>query len=289
MSISPVTAHVKSGSSLSTHHNPMGPVQFNDTASADKIYKFIVGVDDGTPKLVTSEEASQLLRDPFAELILKKEKFPLTAREVINEFNGTKQDQNGLDRLDSFVIAEGGQIQWNESTKAMRREARFAFAIQIKGGIGPDALITTSTLVDSKKEFLQLMSWDPVNGAYNFYQRLNVFWIWSGNSFYAIDEKSRGKGPFSGHINGGPLMKELKIPWQHWNSMNAVIQKEAFAPNDPLQNSSFFADKKGGEKFEQFVRSGIHHWNASRIQKVLNSDVITIMPLMRQIVVLRQM
>lgn len=262
---------------------PMGPTHFDMTAEAHRIYKFIVGIDKDKPKQMTEEEANHSLQDPFANLLLKNGKFPLTAHEVIKDFQETSFHPKGLEKFHSFVIAEGGQILWNETTQRMDRSARYVFSMETKEGIGPDVLISTGTHVNSNTQFLQLMSWDPINKAYNFYQRLKAFWIWSGNSYHSLQPESRGKGPFSGHINGGPIMKELRIPWQHWNSMNAVITKEALDPLDPIQNSPYFSNKEGGDIFEKIIESGLHHWNTSRVDTALVRKSVNFDSFLRQL------
>jgi hypothetical protein len=276
----PLIAH------FSDKSGPMGPNVFDENADPKKIYRFIVGKDTLKPQSMSQDEADKWLKDPFAELLLKQNIFPLTANKVIEEFEKTKETQNGLKKFTVSHIAEGGQIPWNTATDKMNRTFRLVLALDVKGGIGTDVFISTGIDVDSEKQFLQLMSWDTTNRAFNFYQRLHSFWIWSGNSFHALETETRNKGPFSGHINGGPIMKELKIPWQNWSSMNAKISSIVLPPDHPFLKHRFFIDTTlftGGEQLEKIIKATIGHINNSRIRQINEGKVNNFDYFLRQI------
>lgn len=259
---------------LKRNDSPMGPTDFDPNANKTKIYKFIVGEDTHFPKVMSNDEANKWLNDPFAELILKKNLFPLTTNDLIKEFEKTQNTPHGLKKYSVFHIAEGGQIPQNAQTDKIDRTFRLVLALEtdqgIKKDVEADVLISTGTLIDSKEQFLQLMSWDTKHCAFNFYQRLNDIWVWSGNSFHSLESNTRAKGPFLGHINGGPVMKELKLPWQNWRSMDAQISPNIFPPDDPFVNHRFFKDPnlvKGGEIFEKIVEAAFGIWNDCRINQ----------------------
>lgn len=265
---------------------PMGPQLFDDNADHKKIYRFIVGKDSGKPQLMSEKEIDQWLKDPFAELLLKKNIFPLTANNLIEAFEKTKEEQNGLNIFTVSHIAEGGQIPWSEQTAKVNRTFRLVIALQIKNGVGTDVFVSTGIDVESDKQFLQLMSWDRTNQVFNFYQRLHSFWIWSGNSFHALDESTRNKGPFSGHINGGPIMKELKLPWQNWSSMNAIISLDILPKDHPNRNHRFLSDTKllaRGEQLEGIIRAAIGNINESRLNQIKEGTIKNFDYLLRQI------
>jgi len=258
-----------SARSVTSTEAPMGPEEFDPTAKPNAIYKFIVGRNQGTPIEMTPAEADQMINGPFANLLLKKNIYPLTLNHVVEAFKQTVDDPNGLDRTDNFLIAENGQIPWKKNARNVDQTARPVVVMGVKEGIGPDVLVSTSTQVDSESTFLQLMSWDPRSRAYNFYQRLNGLWIWSGNSFDALASDTRGKGPFSGHLNGGPVMKELKLPWQNWNSISATIGKNAFPSDDPFLTTPYFEEKQSADIFEKSYKAGAVEWNRSRIAEAI--------------------
>ncbi len=69
---------------------------------------------------------------------------------------------------------------------------------------------------------------------FHFYERLHGTFFWAGMSQHALEDATRGQGPFDSHVNGSLVMKELRSPWVHWHAPQAGINEEAFAPDDPL-------------------------------------------------------
>jgi hypothetical protein len=67
-------------------------------------------------------------------------------------------------------------------------------------------------------------------------------WVWAGDSNLALAEPSRGQGCFDSHVNGSVVMKELKSPWNNWQSMKATIQ---LADQDPLRQDPLYGQLKG--------------------------------------------
>ncbi len=251
---------------------PMGPTRFDPSASRKVVYKFIVGMDQGLPKAMSSEEVENSINDPFANLFLKKGFFPLTMEQIKSQLDRLKE----IEEIDVFLIAENGQIAWRRNADNVDQTARLVLNAKATSGIGLDILVSTGTSVNSSRQFLQLMSWDNKSRSYNFYQRLQGFWIWSGNGFHALDPKTRAKGPFSGHVNGGPVMKELRSPWQHWNSSEATIFSKIFSENDPFVSTEYFTNRKKADRFEIQFKAGISAWNESRIDHAIGSDGKTI-------------
>lgn len=251
----------------------------NVSFEANKIYKFIQGADQ-RPTILSLQETNKWLLDPFAALVLKKNEFPLNLRDILDTLEGTRGSIPGLTKVSVYHIAEGGQIPWTPDTAKLNRTFRLALALDIKSSSAApktDIFISTGKEVTSNTQFLQLMSWDSKNLGFNFYQRLQNTWFWAGNSRHALESQTRGKGPFSGHINGGPVMKELKIPWPHWHSMNKEILPSIFAPNDPFVNDRLFTDTnlvQGGENLESRIRSSISRWNLARMQMEITQNQV---------------
>lgn len=231
------------------------------------IYRFVLGLDV-QPKVMTSEEAQQSLQDPFGGKLLIRGRFPLTLRSLLAEFS---QPDSSLPMQQSFVVADGGQIHWNDSTESVDRNIRFA--ISRSNSNGDSVLISTGTQFDSVAIFLQVLAWDSVNEVFNYYERRAGTWIWAGNSYHALDDSSRGKGPFDSHVNGSLVMKELKLPWTHWHSQASAITDDVLSPDDPLRSEPLWQAKSGAEDFEtSVVRPGIRKWTASRVAKAIGSS-----------------
>jgi hypothetical protein len=235
-----------------------------------KIHSFVLGLD-AAPRVMTDSETAGLLRDPFAELLLKRGDFPLTLRNLLAALDALNADPAGLPKQRSFLVADGGQIPWTPETADVNR--RFRFAVTRSRDAQAEMLISASTVPDSDTHFLQLLAWDPINGVFNYYQRLGAAWIWAGNSFHALDPATRGRGPFDSHVNGSLVMKELRLPWSNWHSMAAQISPGVLAPDDPLRDETLFTGRTGAEVMETtIVRPGINRWNKSRLGKATSDD-----------------
>ncbi|UFH30391.1 hypothetical protein LNP04_10400 [Chryseobacterium sp. C-71] len=247
---------------------------------SSKVFRFVLGIDSFPNPL--KKEGIEKLNDAFANLLLKKDIIPLTLNEVLTALDRT----NELPNQNSFLVADGGQIAWSPETNDLNRQ--FRLVISRNDTINDlQILISASTLTDSKTQFLQLISWDNIAKAYNFYERRGEFWFWAGNSYHALTLPSRGQGPFDSHVNGAIVMKELKFPWIHWHSMTASINDDVLDPNDSLRNEKLWVHKSGGQDFEiQIARPAITRWNNARLEKLTDANGIlhNCMDFFRQIV-----
>lgn len=232
-----------------------------------QICRFIMGRDQH-PEVMTSQEIAGNLNDAFATLLLRRGVLPLTARTLIADLDKHDAEPQGLPVKKSFLVADGGQIQWSPQTANLNRQLRM---VLLRGRNNQlELLVSCSTVFDSESLFLQVFSWDPNSEAFNFYERRNGAWCWAGSSWDALANDSRGNGPFDSHVNGAPVMKELKAPWMNWHSMAAAIPDEVLEPSDTLREDPLFRDKSGAEELETFVRSGIKRWTKSRFKRSLS-------------------
>ena len=238
---------------------------------SEGIFRFRLGRDPN-PIQISASQVSAELGDPFAQLLLGNNVLPLSLRSLLSALDGHNSDQRGLPVQRSFLVAEGGKIPWTRETADLHREFRFVVTRAARDALQPDLLIAASTNLDSETIFLQLIAWDPVQAAFQFYQRLGRGWAWAGSSWDALEPDTRAKGPFDSHVNGALVMKELKIPWINWHSMAASITQDALAPNDPLLSESLFQQRTGAERLEiEVVRPGIRRWNDARFKKLLQA------------------
>jgi hypothetical protein len=235
----------------------------------EKIYRFVLGKDQ-LPTVMSSDDAEKLLCDPFAELLLKRNVFPITLRNLLAVLDTFNQSDEGLPTQSIFLVADGGQVLWTPETAGVNRQ--FRFAVSRSGAGNRFLLISTSTVPDSETQFLQLLSWDEKNKVYNYYERRSGVWIWAGNSLDALAPETRHRGPFDSHVNGSLVMKELRAPWNNWHSMNASIIADALAPDDPLRNEQIFTGRRPAHEFENLVRSRITLWNSARLKHALSAD-----------------
>ncbi len=226
------------------------------------IYRFIQGLDTNSIAMTINETRSSL-KDPFGERLLMRGRFPVTLQSLLAEFD---EPDSHLPVQKVFAVADGGQIHWSSSTDLLDRSLRFA--IVRSNSQGDSVMISTAAPFDSESQFLQLLAWDPSNEVFNYYERRSGTWIWAGNSYHALREPTRGKGPFDSHVNGSLVMKELKFPWMHWHSMASIISDDVFAPDDPLRNDPIWRSKLGADDFEiEVIRPGIRKWTEARTKR----------------------
>lgn len=247
-----------------------------------RICRFIFGRDEA-PGLMTPDEIAAQLNDPFATLLLRRGVLPMTTRILLSELDQFDGRPDGLPLKKNFLVADGGQIRWSHETNRLNRLLRIVI---VRGRDGQaELLISASTVFDSTSQFLQVFSWDPQKAAFNFYERRSGAWCWAGSSWDALEPDTRGNGPFDSHVNGGPVMKELKIPWMHWHSQSAKITDEVLAPDDPLRNEPLYRLKSGGEDLEKFIRSCIGRWTRARFDRCITTGHLThAREFMRQVV-----
>lgn len=246
------------------------------------VHRLVMGIDAPPPRPMNPSQIGELLRDSFAELLLKRGNFPLSLRALLGAFDAMNDDPSGLPEQVSYVVADGGQIPWSPETAPLNRQ--FRFVLTRARGAEVNVLISASTVLDSQDQFLQVLAWDPVNRVYNYYERRLGTWIWAGHSHHALEPDTRGRGPFDSHVNGSLVMKELKFPWTHWHSMSASIDS-ALATDDPLRSEPLFRNKAGAQGLERVVKAGVIRWNKARLDKTIAADgtVRDVPYLMRQI------
>ena len=158
------------------------------------IHRFVVGEDAG-PRVLSAEEASSELGDPFATHLLLKGTFPRTAHEVLSALDAATSPGDPLRTRMFFLVGEGSQIPFTLETETVRRNLRFVVSTGAAGADGPDLLLSSSHPDETD---LELMAWDRVTGGFNYYRTVgeNSAWVFAGNSRHALGEATEGKGPF---------------------------------------------------------------------------------------------
>lgn len=248
------------------------------------LHRLVLGIDPPPPYPMMAEEVASL-KDPFAELLLKRDVFPLTLTDLLAALNVLNDKPAGLPTQKSFVVADGGKIPWSPTTETLNRFFRLAVTRSRDSEFG--ILISSSPAVNSSapRAFLQVIGWDSENGHYNYYERRGRTWIWAGNSWHALEPPSRGKGPFDSHVNGSLVMKELKLPWNHWHSQSSAISDDALHTDDPFRKDPLFMAREGAEVLQLgVVQPGIDRWTESRVSKTLSGGKCDPRPLLRHLV-----
>lgn len=263
-------------------------LRVESVAEADQpIFRMVVGRDQAP--VVMSKAQLEDLGDPFAVLILRRGERPQTVDRLLSRIDAHSHNpelsQHALPITESFLVGEGGQIQYNDDTATVARALRLVVA---RTNMARDQLIMLS--IDDQPEseigLLQVLSWDPEKRTYNFYQRKDALWFYVGDSYDAIDPPTRGVGPFDGHVNGSLVMKELRRPWIHWQSQSASIPPEAFETNHPILRHPLYTMVQGAEVLERdYVVPGIDRWTEARLSRhLVNGRLERANTFLRQIV-----
>ena len=237
------------------------------------IVRFIVGLDT-EPRVLTRDEAADLLADPFAIHVLLHDTFPTTADEVIAALDAAVGDDPTLGSASqrSFLVGEGGQLPTQgDDVESTNRGLRFLVS---RGSAphGPELVISASR---PDRGLVELMAWDERQDGFNYYRTLDMpgQWVFAGNSRHALSAPTQGKGPFESHPSGNLLMKELKLPWLHWHSFRAEIFDSAFDEVDGRVSHAWFVDKDGAETCETaVVMPSINRWTSARLDKAVAAD-----------------
>jgi hypothetical protein len=237
------------------------------TLDSRSLNRFIVGADPA-PRKMTSAEV-KALGDPFATLVFAKGKIPRTAQQVIELVSAGVPANDPLKERQSFLVGEGSQIAPNEGVE---RNLRFIVTLG-RGPKGPDLFL--SVMHPRMAGGVEVMAWDRNAGGFNYYRSTgNALWMFAGNSRDALRNPSRGKGPFESHPSGAVLMKELKTPWQNWDSPAASILPTAFPDGDDRRNHLWFTEKhpSGAIALEaEAVRPAIERWARARFASLRKS------------------
>ncbi|GAA6179573.1 hypothetical protein NBRC116594_10110 [Shimia sp. NS0008-38b] len=229
------------------------------------VLRMVVGLDP-SPTPMTQAELDTL-GDPFACLILLHDERPMTVDALLDRFDILSSDaalaRSAVPKEQVFLLGEGGQIPFTPTTATLARALRFVVART--SSAGNLILMSVDDQPMSENGLMQVLSWDPDKGAYNFYQRRTGTWFYSGDSTHALASPTRGRGPFDGHVNGSLVMKELRAPWLHWDSQAVPIPPEAFAPDSPILNHRLMANTVGAEVLEtEIIQPGIDRWTNAR-------------------------
>src|SRR5918998_2006143 len=146
---------------------PSGPVPPHRPCEAlareglddDAVHRFILGSDE-LPNKLSGEEATQQLRDRFAQLVLLQGVFPRTAREVLNEIEQAVPPGDPLRTRQFFLVGEGSQIAPIPGL-AVNRSLRFLATVG-KGPSGPDIMLSA---FGPDRGTVELMAWDLAVGS----------------------------------------------------------------------------------------------------------------------------
>ncbi|GFE76083.1 hypothetical protein NTCA1_37320 [Novosphingobium sp. TCA1] len=226
--------------------------------------RFVAGIDAAAAPMSLDE--LRKLGDPFSRGVLLKGGTPRTVRDLFEAVAAIDEPLLPLRRL--FLIAEGGQARLGRPDFEFNARLVVTWQSAVPGA-SIDVMLSTVPVADDPSALMQVIAWSETDGAFHFFERerRSGEWVWAGNSFHALDTRSRGKGPFDSHINGGLVMKELKAPWNHWHSVSAGIAPEAIPADSELFAEAIFKPIESAHLLEPIVMTAVRRWTRSRMQR----------------------
>ena len=227
------------------------------TDDSKRIFQQIMGIDSSA-RPMTQEEIEKNLGDLFAMSVLRKGTFPDTVDEITAAINAANPELGQT----SYVVGEGSQIKTNVAPRSANRDLRYVIIWPNENAFDLQKSIFLSVAATSdESSFHQVIAWDQNRKVFNFYERARAqngqpaFWSWAGDSTFSSNPASAGKGCFDCHHNGTLLMKELKRPWENWNSNFANIA--AGVVPQAVAEQKLFKDMASAEKLEPIIQTAI--------------------------------
>lgn len=220
--------------------------------SPDSLHRFVIGTDE-TPQELEKQQIDEL-GDDLAQLGFAKGTFPRSAGEVLELL---KTEPSGrLAKQGSFCVSEEGQMAEQDA------EPRFVVILSsAEAQDGPDVFVSAAH--PTTASVVEVMVWDHDRTGFNYYQRASSGpWVLAGNSADAFGLGAR-QGPFESHPSGNVIMKELRLPWVHWNSFAATIRSDVVAQQ--IRTNPWFFEADGAEALEGSVMASIRRWTSARL------------------------
>lgn len=231
-------------------------------------HRFVLG-DDERPRKLTEQGAAAELGDRFAELLLLRGVFPRTAGAVLTGLEEAVPAGDALRVHQFFLVGEGTQV---EPGIAVNRNVRF-LATCGEGPGGPDVMVSA---FHPDQGTVEVMAWDLKAGGFNYYRTVGASsaWVFAGNSRHALSSPTRDNGPFESHKSGHFLMKELRLPWVHWDSPTARVNLSILAESGLLDHPWVTRLATGGAYTleEAVAKPAMQRWTEARLAKLLTGD-----------------
>lgn len=236
----------------------------------DAVHRFILGSDD-RPNKLSQQEATQQLGDRFAQLVLLQDVFPRTAGEVLDAIEQAVPPGDPLRVQRFFLVGEGTQIAPMPGVE-VNRSLRFLATVG-EGPGGPDIMLSA---FNPDHGTVELMAWDLAEGGFNYYRTVGTSsaWVFAGNSRHALTAPTRDNGPFESHKSGHFLMKELRLPWVHWDSPQARVVPSIF-DEENLLNHPWVANLAPGGAYtleEDVAIPAIRRWTKARLEALVSGN-----------------
>lgn len=124
--------------------------------------------------------------------------------------------------------------------------------------------------ISEELDFLEVWGWDATAKKFRYYELGQQGWAFAGSS-PDLDEPTglvASNRCLHCHRTGTPLMKELRLPWNNWNSgqsPNAYLDRTSNDSWDGIRNA--MANVGDPEDLEKAVKAGIARFNRAQISQ----------------------
>ena len=232
--------------------------------------------DSDAPVAMPSAELAEL-GDPLFQLVLKDHVDTVTLDGV----EALLQPDPAKRQL--FVVGE----RVAELNTASSLRAVLTFQGTVNGIVlSPNVMLSVIFNKDvfpvnsaSGLSFVEAWGWDDARSRFNYYKldKTNgiMSWKFRGSSIGAdqLSNIQRSQTCFQCHLNGGPVMKELLIPWNHWHGDFPLRQLDPTEMPPVRWNVATLPRFNGGLKIafqlDPQIRSSIKTFVQARVQDSL--------------------
>jgi hypothetical protein len=229
---------------------------------------------DGGPVQALTAAERAALGDPFFVLVLQPSPAETTLDGVERRLMGTA----GTRRL--FVVHEEGLdptpgrslravLTYRGTTQQQQLQPNVALSVSFDHqGLSADGL--------------EAWGWDDARSRYNYYRldrqpgEAGLTWKFRGSSVGAdaLSANARTGTCMRCHVNGGPLMKELPLPWNNWHSFKATFDYLDGVGTDDwsIAAAQRFRQLTGAESLEvDVIVPSIKQFNGRRAKALVRS------------------
>jgi hypothetical protein len=223
----------------------------------------------GPISALTPAQKAQL-QDPFFRLVLARE--PNVTR---------------LDRVQELIRGATGKSRIfvvEEEIKDPRRPQSRRAAIDFQGTNGTVALdrnVMLSIFFGDESmpvaPEIEVLSWDDVNGVYNYYKLEDKNRRWniraSSRDADRLSPAQKKGSCLACHVSGVPIMKELLFPWNNWHSgqSDATYLTSAAPDSERWPVAKDLATLGKAEDFEGVIKNAIIQFNNRKFTRLVRS------------------
>jgi hypothetical protein len=222
------------------------------------------------PCVVLSEEGGALdlsqRNDVLANAVLKTgTTCPTTYAEVMAKLRVNDADdsackvENPKGGINSMVVSETAQLLKDEN-----QGMRVVVTRKCNGRQQHELFFSLFGVSNGRPlpGSVEVMAFDNETEQYNYYALEGGEWTFFGTSLDLVQPGAKDTKRCAGcHTGGGPIMKELDTPWNHWEGHEDVPGARTLVDaNEDL------GTKSSGSRMESLVKEGNRVWNKTRVK-----------------------